>query len=533
MKIHFIGIGGIGVSALARYFLARGDEVSGSDAAESEIIEDLRKMGAKIPPVKGRDPHGALRPNPPLQSGEQIDSLIYSAAVQEDNPELVEARKQEIKCQKYAEALGELTKEKFTIAVSGMHGKSTTTAMIGLIMEKAGLDPTVIVGTKVRWNEENLPQPLLKEGGYSLPKGRAGEDFSNFRMGQSKYLVIEADEYDRSFLNYWPKILVLLNIEEEHLDTYTGGLPDIMKTFEEYIGHLPEDGILVANEEDENVATLLNSKSEILNSKQIQNSKIKIQKYNSNNGRGLKLKIPGRHNIGNANAALSVAKVLGIADKIADKTLNEFIGTWRRMEYKGEFNGAKIYDDYGHHPTEIKATLAGARELFYFPTLKKGIKGEKPRVERRGRNAALRRGGHAPLRGEKPRGGHAPLRGDLNPSQPPFKKGGEHKLWCVFQPHQYHRTYDLFEQFVGAFADADKTIILPIYSVAGRESEEIKQKVSSEKLVEAISKNDKEVLFMEDFGKTAEYLKGNLQPGDVCIIMGAGDAYNLTGRLLG
>lgn len=444
MRIHFIGIGGIGVSALARYFLARGDEVSGSDATGSGITEELERLGAKI-----SIGHKA-------ENITTCDVVIFSAAVQEDNPELMEARRQGIKCQKYAEALGELTKEKFTIAVSGMHGKSTTTAMIGLMMERAGLDPTVIVGTKVsEWGNSNF---------------RAG---SSTALGVNQYLVIEADEYDRSFLNYWPKILVLLNIEEEHLDTYTGGLPDIMKTFEEYIIHLPEDGVLVVNEEDKNITTLINQKFSAQGGSA---SGGKIQKYNSNNERGLKLKIPGRHNIGNANAALSVAKILGIADKVADKALSEFNGTWRRLEYKGEFNGAKIYDDYGHHPTEIKATLAGVRELLV--------------------------------------------------------SGG--KLWCVFQPHQYHRTYDLFEQFVGAFADADKTIILPIYSVVGRESEEIKQKVSSEKLALRLQAQGKsqDTIYAANFNEAAECLKKNLQPGDVCLIMGAGDIYKLTGQLL-
>ena len=200
MKIHFIGIGGIGISALARYFLAEGNEVSGSDCAESSILNELKIAGAKI--FIGHQKENIKEP----------DLVVFSAAVPDDNPELIEARRLGIKCQKYAEALGDLTKNMFTIAVSGMHGKSTTTAMIGLMMEKVGLDPTVILGTKVReW------------------------DNSNFRLGKNEYLVIEADEYDRSLLNYWPKILVLLNIEEEHLDTYAGGLPDIMKTFEEFI----------------------------------------------------------------------------------------------------------------------------------------------------------------------------------------------------------------------------------------------------------------------------------------------------------
>lgn len=466
MRIHFIGIGGIGMSALARYFLAQGNEVSGSDAAESAILEDLRKAGVKIisnhpnPLLEGGQ--NAKSPlTPLLQSGETdgsftkegTDLVIYSAAVREDNPELVEARKLGIKCQKYAEALGELTREKYTIAVSGMHGKSTTTAMIGLMMEKAGLDPTVIVGTRLReWGNSNF---------------RAGQSPST-ALGVNNYLVIEADEYDRSFLNYWPKILVLLNIEEEHLDTYTGGLPDIMKTFEEYVGHVGSDGMLIYNDEDKNVLEIS------------QKSKAKSQKYSSNIVEGLNLKVSGRHNISNANAALAVARVLGIDEKIAIEALNNFTGAWRRMEYKGELNGAKIYDDYGHHPTEIKATLEGARELV----------------------------------------------------------SGGGRLWCVFQPHQYHRTYDLFDKFVGAFGAADRVVLLPIYSVAGREDEEIKKMVSSRLLMQAINNkqstisNKEEVFYMEKFDEAAEYLRKNMQPGDVCVIMGAGDIYKLTGYLI-
>ncbi len=470
MKIHFIGIGGIGVSALARYYLAQGFEVSGSDVAESEILEELKKSGAKIPP------------NPPFikGGGNSTDLVIYSAAVPDDNPELVEARQRGIKCQTYAQALGELTKKYFTIAVSGTHGKSTTTAMIGLILEAAGLDPTVIVGTKVRWNLQNPPQPspassagqALKGGReISPPLGGVRGDFesaSNFRMGRSKYLVIEADEYAASFLNYWPKIIVLTNIEEDHLDYYKD-LKHIMETFKEYVGHLSGDGVLVANEEDENVMKLVKSLKFKVKS---YSSKLKIEKLN--------LRLSGKHNISNAMAALAAARALGVDDKISIKALNEFSGTWRRMEYKGEVNGAKIYDDYGHHPTEIKATLQGARELLAIS--------------------------------------HKPLA----------------KLWCVFQPHQYQRTYKLFDHFIGSFADADKVILLPIYSVAGREKESIKKKVNSEMLTLRLRAQGKpeDVLYIDSFNKAAKHLKKNLKVGDICVIMGAGDICKLTERLI-
>jgi UDP-N-acetylmuramate--alanine ligase len=492
-KIHFIGIGGIGVSALARYYLAKGVLVSGSDAAESEITEELKRLGAKIPLVSlSRERSG---PNPSFLKGgaDDVDLLIYSAAVQEDNPELTEARKKGIKCQTYAEALGDLTKKYFTIAVSGMHGKSTTTAMIGLIMEAAGLDPTVIVGTKVRWNQDGEkipPSPSRDKHGTSF--FAKGGETSNCRIGKSKYLVIEADEYDRSFLNYWPKIIVLTNIEEEHLDTYKN-LEHIKEVFVEYLSHLSEDGLLIANDEDKNVQDLI-SNFKFLISKKVQKlapSKVKgfkVQNYSSNlKVDGLNLKIPGAHNLSNAAAAITAARILDVPDEVSVKALNNFTGTWRRMEYKGLVNGAKIYDDYGHHPTEIKATLKGARELL--------VKGAKP----------------------------------------------DAKLWCVFQPHQYQRTYKLFDNFLSAFDQADKAILLPIYSVAGRENEEIKNKVNSDILAEAIkaqiadnksqSANLKEVLSLDSFEKTAEYLKKNLAENDICIIMGAGDIYKLSEKL--
>lgn len=442
-KIHFIGIGGIGVSALAGYYLSRGAAVSGSDVKASPITDGFKNKGAEI--YIG---HSASN------IASDVDLVIHTAAAAKDNPELIEAQSRGIKIQSYAQALGELTKKMKTIAVSGMHGKSTTTAMLGLALEKAGLDPTVIVGTK------------LKEWGGN-----------NFRLGQSDLLVIEADEYDRSLLNYWPQILVLLNIEEEHLDTY-GNLDNILETFEEYVGHLPENGWLVANGEDENIEKISNFPTRLRSrqaiSNKITNSKLQIKKFNSQNNAGLKLKVPGEHNIFNANAVLAVCEILGVDRQKAIEVLNEFSGTWRRMEYKGEVNGAKIYDDYGHHPTEIKATLAAAKELV-------------------------------------PAGG---------------------RLWVIFQPHQYQRTYRLFDQFVGAFDAADKAILLPIYSVAGRETEEIKQKTSSEKLAQVINEKGGNIQYLDSFEKARDFLKGELKAGDVAFVMGAGDIYQLTEMLL-
>src|SRR3989339_1454855 len=226
----------------------------------------------------------------------------------------------------------------------------------------------------------------------------------------------------------------------------------------------------------------------------------------------LNLKVPGKHNISNALAVLTVAKQLRIPDKISIKVLNNFSGTWRRMEFRGKVNGAKIYDDYGHHPTEIKVTLEVAREM---------LSGHCEESRLAGRRGNL-------------------IIGDNNfrsPRASGARDDGKNKLWCIFQPHQYQRTYKLFNQFLTAFDAADKTIILPIYSVAGREKESIKKKVSSEKLAMEIGiKNQKlgkkkNIFYMPTFAKAKNYLEKNLKAGDVAIVMGAGDINKLTEML--
>lgn len=314
MKIHFIGIGGIGVSALAQYYLAKSYRVTGSDLVSSEITDFLKKKGAKLLIGKHKEK------NLP----KDVDLVIYSPAVQKDNPELLEARKLQVtsyrlQVMSYPRALGELTKKYFTIAICGTHGKSTTCAMIALILMKAGFDPTVIVGTK------------LKEFGQT-----------NFRIGKSRYLVIEADEWQASFLNYWPKIIVLTNIEREHLDYYKN-LNHILKTYREFIGHLPKDGVLVANKNDNNIQRVLKSKSQTKFYSLHQNNSKKLRKI---------LKVPGEHNIHNALAALNAARVLKIPDKISFQALSEYKGAWRRFEVKkAEIDHKKftIISDYAHH----------------------------------------------------------------------------------------------------------------------------------------------------------------------------------------
>jgi UDP-N-acetylmuramate--alanine ligase len=439
MKVHFIGIGGIGVSALAQYYLAKGHKVSGSDLSSSEITDFLKKKGTKIviSKIKNQKSKTQIKNQKFIKNS---DLVIYSPAVPQNHPELKFAKKLGIDCKSYPQALGELTKKYFTIAVCGTHGKSTTTAIISLILIKAGFDPTVILGTK------------LREFGNS-----------NFRMGKSEYLVIEADEWRASFLNYWPKIIVLTNIEREHLDYYHN-MAHILRTYREFISHLPEEGVLI-----------LNSKSKILNSKQIQNSKFKIQKFSLRQKELKKLtkilKVPGEHNVLNALAALRVARALKIPDKISFKALSEYKGAWRRFEIKRRLQVTgyrlQVISDYAHHPTEIAATLKAAREKY-------------PNRE----------------------------------------------IWCIFQPHQYQRTFYLFEDFVKVFrkAPVNKLIITDIFDVAGREVKDIKKKVSSKKLVETINKPW--TIYLPK-SKITNYLKKNLKGQEVIMIMGAGDVYQL------
>lgn len=401
MKIHFIGIGGIGVSALARYYLAKGYSVSGSDLTSSEITQALEKEGVKI--------HIGKHSRKNLPKG--VDLIIYSPAVKKSNPEFLKS-----KAKSYPQALGELTKNHFTIAVAGTHGKSTTTAMIGIILAAAGLDPTVIVGTKVKEFKN-----------------------SNCRIGKSKYLVIEACEYDSSFLNYWPDIAVITNIEAEHLD-YFKNFSNVLKAFESFVGKLPKNGILINEEKYKN-----RERAE------------RLKKV---------LKIPGEHNINNALAALAVALALGIHDKIAYRALSKFKGSWRRFDVR-KIKNLTVVSDYGHHPTEIKATLEAARQ-----------------------------------------------------------KWPQKKIVCVFQPHQYQRTYYFFKDFVRVFSEAktNKIIITDIYDVAGREQKNIKEKVSSEKLAKAVKK--KTVLYLPK-KDIIPYLKKKLKGDEVLIIMGAGDIYEV------
>jgi UDP-N-acetylmuramate--alanine ligase len=419
--IHFIGIGGSGVSYLAQWYLAKGYRVSGSDLAWSPILKLLRKKGAKIN-VGRHQPKNIPR-------GTKL--VIYTQAAPKNNPERQEARTKKIPQISHSEALGELTKNHYTIAIAGSHGKSTTTALAGLLLVRAGLDPTVFLGT------------TLKEFGGS-----------NCRIGKSPYLVIEADEWKGAFWYYLPHIIILTNIDREHLDFYRN-FAGVKEGFARFLSSLPPNGLIIANADDRAARQVALRANRLTTFYSLKNPLAsRVRKI---------IKIPGEHNVSNALAVGMLSKMLGISQNIFLETIASYRGAWRRFEYRGKLNGAKIFDDYAHHPTEIDATLQAARTL----------------LNRRGR------------------------------------------LWCVFQPHQYRRLEALFQNFKTAFDKADEVVILPVYAVAGRELKS--HNLTSEDLTKTIRRRRIKARFASSFKEAAEILQKELRQGDICLLMGAGD----------
>ncbi|MEK7115053.1 MAG: UDP-N-acetylmuramate--L-alanine ligase [Patescibacteria group bacterium] len=444
-RVHFVGIGGIGMSSLAQYYLAKGWRVSGSDLVESEMLVKLKKAGAEI--FIGHKAVNLL---------ERVDRVIFSAAIKEDNPELEQARILESEIISYAQALGELTRQYITIAVSGAHGKSTTTALLSLMLIEAGLDPTVIIGTRLK--EFGGPSP--RRSGF----GHAGG--GNFRFGQSRYLIIEADEYNKSFLNFFPTIAVITNIDKEHLDTY-GSLDGVIKNFAKYFKNVGSVGALIVNAKDENTKKTL----------EIWGGDTKVVKFGGPHfakaSRGdsppWRIKIPGDFNQLNAEAAWQAAKLLGVGKLVAEKAISNYCGSWRRMEElawkrpsfaKASAGKQKFFSDYAHHPTEIKVTIKALKESF------------------------------------------------------PKKK-----LVVVFQPHQLERLNNLFNDFIFAFDGADKLILMPVYQVTGREYSGQK---TAKDLYEAIKKEG--VYYLKNFAQIVKLTREF--PNSVVVFMGAGDIDN-------
>jgi len=380
-KIYFIGIGGIGMSALARMMLSYGKEVTGSDQEESLITKDLETKGAHI--FIGQKEENLAS---------DIDVVIYTIAIKNDNPELKKAHSLNIPVFSYPEALGVVSEDMFTIAVSGTHGKTTTTAMIGKILSDAKKEPTIIVGS------------LLKDGN------------TNFVEGKSDIFVVEACEYKRSFLQLHPNILVITNIDNDHLDYYKD-LNDIQSAFAELAQKVPKEGYVITNPRDSSIAPVLKDVS------------AQVIDYTEEKDDSFNLNVPGAYNILNAKAAFAVSNILNIPREDALDALSQFNGTWRRFEFKRKTSyGVLVYDDYAHHPTEIKAVLKAARELF-----------------------------------------------------------SDKKIIAIFQPHLYSRTKLLLNEFAESFKDADEVLIAPIY--AAREKKI--RGVNSDILAQKIKENNK------------------------------------------
>lgn len=315
--LHFIGIGGIGISALARMMVAEGKRVSGSDRGASRVTDELQKLGVTIAFNHSKE-------NLP----EGVDCIVFTNALAQDNLELLAAREKNIPVLSYPEMLGIVSEGKYTVAISGTHGKTTTTAMIANILQQGGLEPTVVVGS------------LLKK------------DNSNFISGKGNYFVVEADEYKKSFLHLNPNILVINNIDEDHLDFYKD-LGDIQGAFRTLAERVPRDGFVVCDILNKHVTPVVEG---------LRCSVIDHVQYKRSD---MQLRVAGEHNRMNAAAAYAVGKLLGVGQTVIEKSLAQFEGTWRRFEHKGMMEcGASVYDDYAHNPQKVRAALQGAREKF-------------------------------------------------------------------------------------------------------------------------------------------------------------------------
>ncbi len=428
--VHFIGIGGIGISAIARMMIHQGKNVTGQDLQDSEIIKELEKSGAKITIDQAFE-------NIP----ENTELIIYTIAIESYDTELYEKLKSQTKIpvRSYPQMLGIISQDKYTIAISGTHGKTTTTGMVAQILRDEGKDPTVIIG--------------------SLLVG----DNSNFIAGKSEYFVVEACEYKRSFLNINPKILVITNIDADHLDYYKD-IEDIKSAFRALAMKVPSDGFVVCDPSAPNIKDVIDGiNAKVINYKDF---------FNPTQA----LKIPGVHNKENAAAAFAVASILATSYTGASHHLSEFPGTWRRFEYKGKLkNSALIYDDYAHHPAEIKATLLGFREL--------------------------------------------------------YPKKDSWKITVIFQPHLFSRTKLLLPDFATSFEESDLVVILPIYYAREEDDGTISSKILADRINHAGTVAES----FKDFESAERYIKEwlpKMNDKDVIVTMGAGEAFKIGDSLL-
>lgn len=423
--IHFIGIGGIGMSGLARLYLHEGWRVTGSDRQKSENTEKLETEGAEITYEQKAENITTWGSDP------QVDVVVYTEAMAADHPEMVAARESGVRMVNYFEALGEVANEYYLIAIAGTHGKTTTTAMLIDILEEASFDPTAIVGSL---------------------RSKTG---SNFRAGKSKYFVVEACEYKRDFLTLTPDVLVITNIEHEHTDYYHD-LADVQDAFRELVAKVPEDGAIVCDSSSTTVSPVVDG------------ARARVIDYRAHIDPTQPLAVPGLHNRQNATAAAAAAAFLDIDERFVRDALKYFIGTARRFEYKGDCNNAPVYEEYAHHPTEINAAIAGAREKFT-----------------------------------------------------------EKRIVVLFQPHTHSRTDAFHSEFVDALAAADRILMVPIYEARTGDT----GTVSSEDIIEELRARGVTAEYFHTIDAAGLAIQESVDADDVVIVMGAGDVIQVTRML--
>ncbi len=446
-RIHFIGIGGAGMSGLARILIDLGHKVTGSDLSQTHITNRLESMGAVC-----KTGHFA-------RNVEGAELVVVSTAIRPDNPELVRAVEKGIPVVHRGEMLALLMKRQSGIAVAGAHGKTTTTSMTAMVLEKNGLDPTIVIG------------------------GELNDIGGNAKLGRGKYLVAEADESDGSFLKLSPLIVIVTNIENDHLDYY-GSVEKIKEAFSTFLAKVPGDGLAVVCLDDPGVREVIGRYRGPLVTYGIQIAEadyvLKNIQLNGMSSRGevyhrggrlgtLELSVPGRHNLLNALAVLAVGRHLGLGFGDIAGTLLEFKGAGRRFQLLGESSGVRVVDDYAHHPSEVRATLRAARQV------------------------------------------------------------GAKRIITVFQPHRYTRTHLLGEEFGSAFLDSDVVIVDDIYAAG----EQPIEGVSSRLIIEAMERNGQEnVIYLGSRDKIVDYLEQFVRPGDLVLTMGAGNIWTAGVRLV-
>jgi len=452
-RVHFVGIGGIGMSGIAEVLLNLGYKVSGSDLKSSAVTQRLASLGATT--FEG---HAS-------ENTRGAEVVVTSSAVSPDNPEVTEARKLHVPVIQRAEMLAELMRLKYGIAIAGMHGKTTTTSMVAAVLAAGGLDPTVVVG------------------------GRVDAMGSNARLGKSQYLVAEADESDRSFLKLSPILSVVTNIDREHMDCYRN-MRDVKKTFLEFMDRVPFYGMIVVCNDDPGLRRLLphvQRRVVTYGTRRGSDFLIKPGKIEQQPGEHrplshfrvvfeekdlgeFSLRVPGMHNLLNATAAIAVGIGLDLTLESIRGALENFRGVDRRFQLRGKVAGVSVIDDYGHHPTEIKATLAAAKQC------------------------------------------------------------GFHKIHVIFQPHRYTRTQELMDDFVVAFKDADSVSVLDIYAASEKPIEGVTGEALAARIRNAAA--DQNVRYANSFTDAIDAVTGQAEEGDMILTLGAGSVSQLGPMIL-